>query len=192
MPTSDESMSMSDSSEPTEDITTRAHALSLDECDPLRSFRDEFVITDPEICYLDGNSLGRLPRETVERVARYLLEEWGAELVGGWSHWIDEAQTTGDLIARAALGAAAGQTLAVDTTSVNFYQLAHAAVRARPGRRKVISDTANFPTDRYILEGLCEQTGLELVLIDDESGEEYVTPPMPSRTAQRALPGTSK
>lgn len=160
------------------DVTTREHAEHLDAVDPLGRFVGEFVVSDPEMCYLDGNSLGRLPRATIERVRRFLEDEWGTELVAGWEHWIDEAQTAGDLIGRAALGAAPGQVLALDTTSVNFYQLASAAVRSRPGRRRVISDTANFPTDRYILEGLCGQSGLELELIDDESGEEYVTPEM--------------
>lgn len=163
------------------DVTTRAHAEALDAADPLRIWRDEFVVADPELCYLDGNSLGRLPRATVDRVARYLVEEWGTELVAGWGRWIDEAQSVGDLIGRAALGAGPGQVLAVDTTSVNFYQLASAAVRARPGRRTVVSDTANFPTDRYILEGLCERLDMKLVLIDDEAGEEYVTPAMLER-----------
>ena len=163
------------------DVTTRAHAEALDAADPLRIWRDEFVVADPELCYLDGNSLGRLPRATVDRVARYLVEEWGTELVAGWGRWIDEAQSVGDLIGRAALGAGSGQVLAVDTTSVNFYQLAAAAVRARPGRRTVVSDTANFPTDRYILEGLCERLDMKLVLIDDEAGEEYVTPAMLER-----------
>ena len=151
-------------------------AAELDETDPLRAYRDEFVITDPDVCYLDGNSLGRLPKRTVDIVHRYLTEEWGSELVTGWSHWIDEAQRVGDLIGRVALGAAEGETLAVDTTSTNFYQLCDAALRARPECGTVLSDTANFPTDRYILEGLCERYGKHLVLMNDESGEEYVTP----------------
>lgn len=153
-------------------------AAELDAADPLRAYRDEFVITDPDVCYLDGNSLGRLPKRTVDIVHRYLTEEWGSELVTGWSHWIDEAQRVGDLIGRVALGAKAGQTLAVDTTSTNFYQLCDAALRSCPNRGTVLSDTANFPTDRYILEGLCDRYGKRLVLINDESGEEYVTPAM--------------
>ena len=153
-------------------------AAELDATDPLRAYRAEFVITDPQVCYLDGNSLGRLPKRTVDIVHRYLTEEWGSELVTGWSHWIDEAQRVGDLIGRVSLGAAADQTLAVDTTSTNFYQLCDAALRARPESGTVLSDTANFPTDRYILEGLCERYGKRLVLINDESGEEYVTPAM--------------
>lgn len=159
-------------------ITSRAHAELLDAQDPLAHYRDEFLISDPTRCYLDGNSLGRLPKRTIEKVNDYLLNEWGDQLVDGWKSWIDEAQSTGDLIGRAALGAAAGQVLAVDTTSVNFYQLCHASIQARPGRRTVISDTANFPTDRYILEGLCQQLDLKLVLINDEDGEQCVTPAM--------------
>ncbi|MEY2940195.1 MAG: hypothetical protein RIS58_1182, partial [Actinomycetota bacterium] len=156
--------------------TSRLFAEQLDQADPLASFRDEFVIEDESLCYLDGNSLGRLPRATIEVVNRYLTSEWGTKLVDGWNDWIDEAQSTGDLIGRAALGAGPGQVLAVDTTSVNFYQLCHAAVRARPTRRKVVTDRANFPTDRYILEGLCDDLDLDLVYIDVETGEEFVTP----------------
>jgi len=111
-------------------------------------------------------------------VQRYLVDEWGSELVTGWSHWIDEAERVGDVIGAVALGAGKGQVLALDTTSVNFYQLCDAAIRARPDRSVVISDTANFPTDRYILEGLCDRYGKRLVLIDDESGEEFVSSEM--------------
>lgn len=157
---------------------TLPDAAALDAADPLAKYRDEFVITDRDVCYLDGNSLGRLPKRTVDLVHRYLTEEWGHELVAGWSHWIDEAQRVGDLVGSSTLGSANGQVLAVDTTSVNFYQLCDAAIRARPDRDTVVSDTANFPTDRYILEGLCERHGKRLVLIDDEAGEEYVTEQM--------------
>lgn len=150
----------------------------LDAQDPLRHFRDQFVITDSELCYLDGNSLGRLPKKTIEVVQRFLMEEWGSQLVSGWSHWIDEAQRVGDVVGKVTLGAAPGQVLALDTTSVNFFQLCEAAIKARPDRQTVISDMANFPTDRYILEGLCDRYGKKLILIDDESGEEFVTPEM--------------
>lgn len=165
---------------PTSDkeITSRLYAETLDAQDPLAHYRDEFLITDPTKCYLDGNSLGRLPKRTIEIVNNYLLNEWGERMVDGWSSWIDEAQSTGDLIGRAALGAHARQVLAVDTTSVNFYQLCLAAIKARPGRRTVISDTANFPTDRYILEGICSQYDLELVLIPDDDGDECITAAM--------------
>ncbi|MFM2020099.1 MAG: hypothetical protein RL718_680 [Actinomycetota bacterium] len=149
----------------------RSYAETLDANDPLRSFKSEFVIKDEDLCYLDGNSLGRLPKKTIEQVNHFLESEWGTELVDGWSHWIDQAQPAGDLLAKTALGAGPGQTLVVDTTSVNFYQLCLAAIKARPGRKTVIIDSANFPTDRYILAGIAESHGLNLVTLDtDGSG----------------------
>jgi kynureninase len=150
-------------------VTDRGYAIALDEKDPLRRFKSLFMVTDPELCYLDGNSLGRLPLATVSAVNDFMTKEWGAEVVTGWSHWVDEAQPTGDLLGRATLGAAAGQVLVCDTTSVNFYQLALAAINARPGRRTIITDAANFPTDRYILEGIAKQLNLNLIIIDNES-----------------------
>ncbi len=160
--------------------TDRQFALDLDSRDPLARFRSQFVVSDPNICYLDGNSLGRLPLSTIAAVNSFMKDEWGPEVVTGWGHWVDEAQPTGDLIGRATLGAAAGQVLACDTTSVNFYQLALAAISARPGRKTIITDAANFPTDRYILEGLAKQHGLNLVIIDNESPgsaeNERITP----------------
>ncbi|MEY4152614.1 MAG: hypothetical protein RL470_673, partial [Actinomycetota bacterium] len=113
-------------------VTDRAYALELDKNDPLAGYRSKFVITDPNLCYLDGNSLGRLPHATVKAVSDFLSHEWGNEVVTGWSHWIDEAQVAGDLLGRAALGAGPGQVLVCDTTSVNFYQLCLAAINARP------------------------------------------------------------
>lgn len=156
-------------------VPTRADAEALDASDPLREFRGEFVVADESTCYLDGNSLGRLPRASLRAVADVMEHEWGRELIAGWDGWIDEAQHVGDLIGRAALGAAAGQVLAIDTTSANFFQLCAAALRARPGRGTVVSDAANFPTDRYILEGICRDRGLRLVLVDDVDGEGDVS-----------------
>lgn len=149
----------------------RGYAESLDANDPLRSFKAEFVVKDEHLCYLDGNSLGRLPKKTIEQVNHFLENEWATELVDGWSHWIDQAQPAGDLLARTALGAGPGQTLVCDTTSVNFYQLCLAAITARPGRKTVIIDSANFPTDRYILAGIAQAHGLKLITLDtDGSG----------------------
>ena len=160
--------------------TDRQFALDLDARDPLARFRSQFVIGDTNICYLDGNSLGRLPLSTISAVNSFMTDEWGPEVVTGWGHWVDEAQPTGDLIGRATLGAAAGQVLACDTTSVNFYQLALAAIHARTGRKTIITDAANFPTDRYILDGIAKQFGLKLVIIDNESAgsaeHERITP----------------
>ena len=149
-------------------VTDRQYALELDKNDPLARFKSQFVISDPEMCYLDGNSLGRLPRATVTSINDFMIKEWGPEVVTGWSHWVDEAQPTGDLLGEAALGAGPGQVLVCDTTSVNFYQLCLAAIHARPGRKTIITDAANFPTDRYILDGIAQQFGLNLVIIDNE------------------------
>lgn len=158
----------------------RSVAELLDKEDPLREYKNRFVITDPDMCYLDGNSLGRLPHATVQAISDFLTHEWGPDVVTGWGSWVDEAQSTGDLIGRSALGAGPGQVLACDTTSVNFYQLASAAIAARPDRKTIIIDAANFPTDRYIMQGLAEQHGLTLVVIDNEdpsiSTHELITP----------------
>lgn len=156
----------------------RARAVALDEQDPLRPFKNKFVITDPDTCYLDGNSLGRLPHETIKAITDFLHGEWGKENVLGWSRWIDEAQQVGDLIGRSALGAGPGQVLAADTTSVNLYQLAGAALRAQTGRKRIITDAANFPTDRYILSGLAKAHGMELTIIENEGGDrsELISP----------------
>jgi kynureninase len=161
-------------------MTDRQFALDLDASDPLAKYRDQFVIADPTMCYLDGNSLGRLPKQTIKVINDFLIDDWGAKVVEGWNDWIDQAQVTGDLIGRATLGAAAGQVLACDTTSVNFYQLVGAALAARPGRQTIIVDAANFPTDRYILQGIAKTHGLKLITIDNESPgtaeHERITP----------------
>lgn len=150
---------------------TKEQVAKLDADDELAKFKSEFFIADDDLCYLDGNSLGRLPKKTIDAVNSFLTQEWGTELVDGWSHWIDQAQPAGDLLARAALGTGPGQTLVCDTTSVNFYQLCAAVVKASPWRKKVIIDSANFPTDRYILAGIAEQFGLELITLNtDGSG----------------------
>ena len=161
-------------------VTDREYALELDRNDPLAHFKSQFVVSDPQMCYLDGNSLGRLPKATVAAINNFMMHEWGPEVVTGWSHWVDEAQPTGDLLAAAALGAGSGQTLVCDTTSVNFYQLCLAAIHARPGRKTIITDAANFPTDRYILDGIAKQFNLNLVLINNEDSSaavhERITP----------------
>ena len=149
-------------------VTDREYAEELDKKDPLAHFKSQFVVGDPTMCYLDGNSLGRLPKATITAINDFTTKEWGPEVVTGWSHWVDEAQPTGDLLGEAALGATKGQVLVCDTTSVNFYQLCLAAINARPGRKTIITDAANFPTDRYILDGIAKQFGLNLVIIDNE------------------------
>lgn len=159
---------------------TRTDAVRLDKDDVLAHFASQFFVADPEVCYLDGNSLGRLPKQTLVDINSFLTNEWGSKVVDGWADWIDQAEQTGDLIGESTLGAAPGQVLACDTTSVNLYQLCSAAIKARPGRKKIITDRANFPTDRYILEGIAQDRGMELIMIDNENPEvaehEQITP----------------
>ena len=88
------------------EVTNREYALALDAADPLAKYRSQFVITDENTCYLDGNSLGRLPKATIQAVNDFMVNEWGQEVVAGWAHWVDEAQTVGNLVGRASLGAA--------------------------------------------------------------------------------------
>ncbi len=160
------------------DPLSREYAQQLDREDPLALYREQFVIDDPNLCYLDGNSLGRLPKKTIEAVNSFLVNEWGKEVVTGWGHWVDDAQPAGDLIGSSTLGAGPGQVLVCDTTSVNFYQLCMAVVKAKPNRKTIITDAANFPTDRYILQGIAQQFGMKLVVIDNETDGslERITP----------------
>ena len=150
-----------------------------DSLDNLSHFRERFYIEDEDVCYLDGNSLGRMPKRTVEEINALLVNEWGKKMVGGWADWIDEAEQVGNLIGEAALGASAGQTLALDTNTINIFQLAVAAITARPGRKKILIDRANFPSDRYAIEAIAESHGMELVYIENEdptiSPQEEIT-----------------
>mgnify|MGYP003335194833 FL=1 len=141
---------------------SRADAEAADRADVLAPFRDRFVVADPDLLYMDGNSLGRLPKVTVERLRRVAEEEWGRGLVGAWDGWIDLPLTIGDLLGRTMLGAAAGQVAICDSTSVNFYKLAVAALGARPGRSVIVTDRDNFPTDRYLLESIASRAGAEI------------------------------
>ena len=152
----------------------RAHAERLDDTDPLALFRDRFII-DPTITYLDGNSLGCLPAATVERLAQVVGREWGGRAIRGWEEgWMELPLAVGDRLGAAALGAAPGQVAIGDSTTVCFYKLASAALDARPGRSEIVTDTHNFPTDRYVLEGLAEARRLELKWLeaDPDGGPE--------------------
>jgi kynureninase len=141
----------------------RSAAEALDAADPLERFRARFVFGDDPRVYLDGNSLGRLPKETIERLDTR-LREWGGELVGAWPGWIDLPVKIGDVLAEAALGAGPGEVLLADSTTVNLYKLASAALRA--GEGAVVVDPNDFPTDRYVLEGLAVAHRRELCLLD--------------------------
>jgi len=128
----------------------------MDAGDPLRSFRDRFLLPDGVI-YLDGNSLGPLPRATPERIAAVLRDEWGRALIRAWNDhgWIDMPRRVGDKIGRL-IGAAPGSTIVADSTSVNIFKCLRAALRLRPGRSVILTETGNFPTDLYIAGSIGE------------------------------------
>jgi kynureninase len=145
-----------------------ARAAALDAADPLAAFRDQFLVAPGSdlLSYLDGNSLGRPLSATAELMESFIRDQWGGRLIRGWTDgWLEWPLTLGDRLGEIALGAAAGQTVIADSTTVLIYKLARAAVDARPGRDRVVLDTDNFPTDRYVLEGIAAERGLELVWI---------------------------
>jgi kynureninase len=134
-------------------------ARQLDDRDPLAGFRTEFVLAEPDLIYMDGNSLGRLPAATAGRLQTAVEEEWGRGLIRSWNAgWYEAPSRLGDKIG-ALIGAAPDQVIASDSTSVNLFKLALAALAARPGRDTVVSDELNFPSDLYILEGCCRLLG---------------------------------
>ena len=130
----------------------RSVAEAMDRDDPLAPVRAEFVIDDPSIVYLDGNSLGRLPKRTVAHVREVVEVEWGRGLVGSWDHWVDRATEVGDALGTSLLGAEAGETIIADSTTVNLFKLLSAAVAARPG--PIVCDPNEFPTDRYVAQAV--------------------------------------
>ena len=144
---------------------TRAEAAALDAADPLGSFRDSFLpVTDGSVvAYLDGNSLGRPPAATLDRLAGLVRGQWGTRLIRSWSEgWFEVPRQLGDELAAAALGAAPGQVILGDSTTVWLYKLLRAAVAARPGRREIVTDVDNFPTDRYVAEGIATELGCQV------------------------------
>jgi len=141
------------------DAQSRQDAVARDRADPLAGFRDRFALPDGTI-YLDGNSLGALPRATADRVARVVTAEWGRDLIRSWNvnDWMHMPGRIGDKIGRL-IGAGPGQVLSADSTSVNVYKLAAGALGLRPDRNVVLSDSGNFPTDLYMVQGLSDLLG---------------------------------
>jgi kynureninase len=143
---------------------------ALDAQDPLRPLREQFVLPEGVI-YLDGNSLGALPKSAAARVLDAVTQQWGQGLIGSWNSagWIDLPQRLGDKIAQL-VGAAPGEVVATDSTSINLYKVLSAALSIAavdaPGRKQVLSERSNFPTDLYIAEALCQARGLQLQLVE--------------------------
>lgn len=140
-------------------MTTRAALEQLDRDDPLARFRGRFALP-PGVVYLDGNSLGPLPRATPGRIMEVMTREWGEGLIRSWNDagWIDLAVRVADGIARL-VGAAPGSVAVADSTSVNLFKLLGAALALRPGRRVIVSERDNFPTDLYVAQGLAAFLG---------------------------------
>ncbi len=140
-------------------IESLEHARALDAADELAEFRARFVIEDPTLIYLDGNSLGRLPQATVALLQDAVAQQWGSRLIRSWNEgWIDAPARIGGKIGQL-LGAQPGEVTVADSTTVNLYKLALAAIRAQSGRHKIITDDLNFPSDLYALQGICQLLG---------------------------------
>jgi kynureninase len=149
-----------------------AEARRLDAADPLARFRREFVVSDPRLVYLDGNSLGRLPRQAGPRLRKAIEREWGGRLIRGWGEgWFTAGQRIGAKLATL-VGAAPADVVVADSTSVNLFKLVVAALRARPDRRTIVTDEMNFPTDLYVLQGAIELLGQghHLAIVKSEDG----------------------
>ncbi|MDO9498045.1 MAG: kynureninase, partial [Nocardioides sp.] len=143
------------------------HSADLDARDPLAAYRDLFVGAEQPLVYFDGNSLGRPLRVTGSRLAEFVEGEWGARLIRGWDErWFDLPEVVGDDLGRVVLGAVPGQTVVGDSTTVLLYKAMRAAVAARPGRAEIVLDRDNFPTDRYVADGVARECGLTLRWID--------------------------
>jgi kynureninase len=158
---------------------TRQDALALDAADPLAPLRAQFHIPDGLI-YLDGNSLGVLPRATAARLQQVVEQEWGKGLIRSWNSagWMALPARVGDKIARL-VGAGPGELVVADSTSVNLFKVLAAALlivkQDTPARRVILSERSNFPTDLYIAESLAREHGFELVLVEPDEIESQLT-----------------
>ena len=167
-------------------------AARLDETDPLGPYREEFIRADSVAAYLDGNSLGRPLKVTRDHLRDFVDAEWGGRLIRAWDErWMDRPTELGDLLGATVLGAAAGQTVIADSTTVLLYKLIRSAVAARPGRTEIVADTENFPTDRYILGSVAREAGLTIRWISPDPAAgvrlEQVREALSGRTALVAL-----
>jgi len=139
----------------------------LDAADPLHDLRDRFIGSPGLVAYLDGNSLGRPLAASADRVDRFVREEWAGRLIRGWDEsWMAQPFDIGDALGEHVLGAAPGQVVIGDSTSVLIYKLVRAGLAARPGRDEILVDRGNFPSDRYLVEGIAADRGLTIRWIE--------------------------
>ncbi len=155
---------------------SREFAKQLDQQDSLATYREQFVLNDPDLIYLDGNSLGRLPQSVIERMQKAVAEEWGTDLIRGWNKgWWESPSRIGDKLARL-LGAAKGQVVVGDQTSINLFKLATAALTLHPEKKRIITDTFNFPSDLYILQGIVKLLGDRHEIVRIGALDDDITP----------------
>jgi kynureninase len=160
----------------TERVTERSDAVALDADDPLARWRDEFVIPDPDLIYLDGNSLGRTPKRTVAALHRVVEQEWAGDLIASWwdNDWLDLALAVGDDLAPL-LGAGAGEVAVHESTTVSIFQQVNVALDLGADRRVIAIDPDDFPTDRYVVEGVARLRDVEVRHgLDDLDGVDVV------------------
>ncbi|MEX1124998.1 MAG: kynureninase [Acidimicrobiia bacterium] len=144
-------------------------ALAADAGDPLAEFRGRYVFTDPDLIYLDGNSLGRMPQTAPRLIDDVVQDQWADRLIRSWNEgWWDLQLKLGDLMAPL-IGASPGEVIISDSTSVNLFKLATAAVGSRPGRHTIVTDDLNFPSDVYVLAGIARLLGDDYRLVVVES-----------------------
>jgi kynureninase len=169
------------------DVLDRVVADDLDAADPLAPFRRRFHLPDADLAYLDGNSLGMAPTATLERLHHVVTHEWAGGLIRSWDDWLDRPCRVGDRLAPL-LGAEPGEVVVHDSTTVNLYQLVHAAISLRPGRHAVVVGADEFPTDRYVVAGIASALGLEVRAADtlDDDVAVMVRSAVDYRTAERA------
>ena len=152
--------------------TSLEYARKLDRCDSLKGFRDCFLIDDPDLIYLDGNSLGRVPKDAIALMDRLIRQQWGNRLIRAWNdEWMGLSRRIGAKLA-GLIGALPGEVIIADSTSVNLFKLIAGALRERPGRRKIVTDSVNFPSDIYILKAVADliDPAYEMVVLPVDKG----------------------
>lgn len=170
---------------------------SLDAHDPLAADRCAFESSPGVVSYLDGNSLGRPTADAAERLRSFTTDQWGGRLIRGWDEgWFEKPLTLGDRLGAATLGAGPGQTFIGESTTVVLYKLIHAALDMRPDRTEIIADSANFPTDRYLIHGIAEERGLTVrwmdpAKVDARQSDASVTGILPDQVADLAGDSTA-
>ncbi len=146
-------------------------AIKMDQDDPLKDYRNQFFIPETNTIYLDGNSLGRLPLKTREKIEHQVDHQWGTRLIRSWNEgWYECSSEVSKKLARI-IGANEDEVISCDSTSINLYKLVFAAVKSRKGRTKIVSDDRNFPTDLYIIQGIIDQLGPEYELLIARSND---------------------